>query len=93
VVDDVPSNLIVAKGILEIFDITVYVANNGQKAIDMIREEKIGSEYAKTVPIIALTAYDSHKNMFLQNGFQDYLPKPIDIAELENILLKWVAHC
>jgi CheY-like chemotaxis protein len=41
VVDDVPSNLIVAKGLMELFGVTVYLVNNGQKAIDMIQEEKI----------------------------------------------------
>jgi CheY-like chemotaxis protein len=121
VVDDVLSNLMVAKGLMEPYGVHIYLVKSGQKAVDMIREEKvrfdvvfmdhlmpemdgieavriireeIGSEYARTVPIIALTANTSKGNeaMFLERGFQDYLPKPIDVFELERILRKWIAR-
>jgi response regulator of citrate/malate metabolism len=29
--------------------------------------------------------------MFLENGFQDFLPKPINTVRLDEILRKWVA--
>jgi CheY-like chemotaxis protein len=66
---------------------------DGIEAVRIIREE-IGSEYAKTVPVIALTANVSEGNesMFLERGFQDYLPKPIDVSALERILRKWVVR-
>jgi HPt (histidine-containing phosphotransfer) domain-containing protein len=52
----------------------------------------IGAEYAKTVPIIALTAsaISGSKEMFLANGFNSYISKPIDIMKLDAMLNKWV---
>ncbi|MDR3337547.1 MAG: response regulator [Treponema sp.] len=119
VVDDVLSNLIVAKGLMQPYGLNIYTVNNGQKAIDFVREGKIrfdaifmdhmmpgldgieavriirneiDSEYAKTVPIIALTAnaFKGTDAVFLEHGFQDFLSKPIDVFHLNEILLKWV---
>jgi CheY-like chemotaxis protein len=47
----------------------------------------------ETIPIIALTANDltGMKKMFLQNGFNDYLLKPIEIAKLNEIMEKWIS--
>jgi CheY-like chemotaxis protein len=121
VVDDVLSNLMIAKGLMEPYGVNVYLVKTGQKAVDIVREgkirfnaifmdhmmpemdgietvrvirEEIDTEYAKTVPIIALTANisDENKSMFLEHGFQDFLSKPIDILELERILHTWAAH-
>jgi CheY-like chemotaxis protein len=120
IVDDVLSNLMMAKGLMEPYGMNIYLVKTGQKAVDMVRTEKIrfdaifmdhmmpemdgieavriirglDGEYAKTVPIIALTANVSKENaaMFLDCGFQDFLSKPIDIFEMERILLKWVAR-
>jgi CheY-like chemotaxis protein len=120
VVDDVLSNLMVAKGLMKPYGVNICLVKSGQKAVDLIREgkirfnaifmdyqmpemdgietvriirEEIDGEYAKTVPIIALTATVLNGNgaMFLEHGFQDYLPKPIDVFELERILRRWVA--
>ena len=46
----------------------------------------------KTIPIIALTAntMSGMKEMFLKNGFSDFLSKPIDISELEEVLMRWI---
>jgi len=51
----------------------------------------MGEKYAK-VPIIALTANAivGVKEMFLQNGFNDFLSKPIETAKLNSILVKWI---
>ena len=46
----------------------------------------------ESVPIIALTAnaVSGMKEMFLQNGLNDFLSKPIDPGKLESILRKWL---
>jgi CheY-like chemotaxis protein len=56
------------------------------------RIRNLDSEYAKTIPIIALTANAvvGNEEMFLNNGFQAFLPKPIEIARLDEILRHWV---
>ena len=63
---------------------------DGIEATRHIRE--IGTLYAKNVPIIAFTAnaiYGSEK-MFLENGFQDFLSKPVEILALDRIIGQWV---
>jgi CheY-like chemotaxis protein len=64
---------------------------DGIEAARIIRSD-IDSEYAKTVPIIALTANAivGNEEMFLKNGFQAFLPKPIEIARLDNVINEWV---
>ena len=49
-------------------------------------------EYFKKVPVIALTAnaIAGMREMFLSNGFSDFLFKPIEIAKLDEILEKWI---
>jgi signal transduction histidine kinase/DNA-binding response OmpR family regulator len=119
VVDDVATNLDVAKGMMFPYGLTSDCVSSGQAAIDLIREEKTlydavfmdhmmpemdgieavriirsetGTDYAKTVPIIALTANAivGNDKMFLESGFQDFLSKPIDMGRLDIILNKWV---
>ncbi|MDR1019214.1 MAG: response regulator [Synergistaceae bacterium] len=64
---------------------------DGLEATRIIRND-IGSEYARTVPIVALTAnaLSGNEEMFLAAGFDDFLPKPIDIMRLDMALNKWV---
>jgi CheY-like chemotaxis protein len=52
----------------------------------------LDSEYAKKVPIIALTANAmlGDIKMFFANGFDDYLSKPVEIRKLNVILEKWI---
>ncbi|MDR1695649.1 MAG: response regulator [Endomicrobium sp.] len=66
---------------------------DGIEATHIIREE-IGTEYARNVPIIALTANAIHGNeeMFLSRGFQDFISKPIDITKLDAVLRRWVRN-
>ena len=46
----------------------------------------------KDIPIVALTANAmvGDREKFLEGGMTDYLTKPIDVAELENILTKYL---
>jgi signal transduction histidine kinase/CheY-like chemotaxis protein len=50
-----------------------------------------GSRF-RTMPIIALTAnaVTGMREMFLQNGFNDFLSKPIDVTKLDDMLGKWI---
>ncbi|MCL1861599.1 MAG: ATP-binding protein [Proteobacteria bacterium] len=50
-------------------------------------------EYFKEVPIVALTAnaISGVREMFLENGFNDFLSKPIETAKLNEILEKWIS--
>jgi CheY-like chemotaxis protein/anti-sigma regulatory factor (Ser/Thr protein kinase) len=119
VVDDVITNLDVARGLMKPYDLTIHCASSGRQAIELVREgknlydvifmdhmmpemdgieavriirEELGTEYAKTVPIIALTANAivGNETMFLESGFQAYLPKPIDVMLLDALLNEWV---
>ncbi|MDR2602843.1 MAG: response regulator [Spirochaetaceae bacterium] len=50
-----------------------------------------GERYAK-LPIVALTAnaVSGMRSMFLENGFNDYISKPIEITKLDAILSQWI---
>jgi CheY-like chemotaxis protein/anti-sigma regulatory factor (Ser/Thr protein kinase) len=119
VVDDVVTNLDVAKGILLPYGLTVDCVSSGREAVKRVREEnprydlifmdhmmpemdgietvriirtEIGTAYARTVPIIALTAnaLAGNDDMFKAHGFQDFLSKPIDIMKMDVALNAWV---
>jgi CheY-like chemotaxis protein len=49
-------------------------------------------DYYKNLPIIALTANAiiGMKEMFLSNGFNDYLSKPIEVLKLDDTLAAWL---
>ncbi|MDR2050618.1 MAG: response regulator [Deltaproteobacteria bacterium] len=124
-VDDVPTNLDVAKGLMLPYGLHVDCASCGQEAIAKIRSisddsateqqydivfmdhmmpgmdgveatriirNEIGTSYARTVPIIALTAnaLAGNEKMFLANGFTAFIPKPIDLTQLDAALNKYV---
>ena len=63
---------------------------DGVDATKIIR--KLEGEKYKTVPIIALTAnvIGDVKDMFLESGMNDFLPKPLEKDKLERILRKWI---
>ncbi|MDR1158604.1 MAG: response regulator [Oscillospiraceae bacterium] len=118
VVDDVTTNLDVAKGLLLPYGLTVDCALSGRAAIEKIEAERVrydlvfmdhmmpemdgveaarlirglGTPYAETVPIIALTAnaLAGNEEMFLANGFNAFLSKPIDVMRLDVLLNQWV---
>jgi signal transduction histidine kinase/CheY-like chemotaxis protein len=64
---------------------------DGISAVRVIRE-RIGTKYARSVPIIAMTAsaYNGEEQMFLEKGFQALLPKPIDSVKLDEIVRWWL---
>jgi signal transduction histidine kinase/CheY-like chemotaxis protein len=125
VVDDVMTNLDVARGLMIPYGLTIDCVLSGREAIDLIRaipddahssekydivfmdhmmpdmdgveatrviRQEIGTEYARTVPIVALTAnaLSGSSEMFLRNGFDGFISKPIDIYRLDATLNQWV---
>jgi len=65
---------------------------DGIETTTRIREMGDKDPYFNTVPVIALTAnaVSGTKEMFLENGFNDFLSKPIDTVKLNAILEKWI---
>ena len=63
---------------------------DGMEATQIIRS--LDSDYAKSVPVICLTANAivGTEEMFLNNGFQAFLSKPIDIKKMDAVLRQWV---
>jgi CheY-like chemotaxis protein/anti-sigma regulatory factor (Ser/Thr protein kinase) len=118
VVDDIATNLDVARGMLKPYGMRIDCVTSGAAAIELVRagtkysaifmdhmmpgmdgiealrliREDIGTEYARTVPIIALTANAivGNEEMFLRMGFQDFLTKPIDIMRMDAAINRWV---
>jgi signal transduction histidine kinase/ligand-binding sensor domain-containing protein/CheY-like chemotaxis protein len=64
---------------------------DGIEAVALIRawEQEAGSG---RIPIIALTAnaVSGMKEMFLENGFDDFLSKPIDVSKLDELMGRWI---
>jgi CheY-like chemotaxis protein len=68
---------------------------NGVEATARIRElpdGEFGADYFKTLPIVALTAnaVSGMREMFLENGMNDFIAKPIETPKLEEALKKWL---
>ena len=105
IVDDVESNLYVAKGLMTPYGLSIDTAISGFEAIekvkagraydiifmdhmmpkvDGIEAVKIIRELGYVKPIVALTAnaLAGHADMFLANGFDDFISKPIDMRQL-----------
>ena len=64
----------------------------GMDGMETTREiRKLGAEYYR-LPVIALTAnaVSGVREMFLANGFNGFLSKPIIIQELDDILKEWI---
>ncbi|MCR4793166.1 MAG: response regulator [Lachnospiraceae bacterium] len=64
----------------------------GMDGVEVVRRMREECEFNKDTTVVALTAnaVSGAREMFLANGFQDFLPKPIDIRELDNILRKYI---
>jgi CheY-like chemotaxis protein len=113
VVDDMETNLYVARGFLLPYGLTVETVLSGKAAIekiergnvydivfmdhmmpelDGIETVKIIREKGYTYPIVALTAnaVAGQADVFMANGFNGFISKPIDIRELNASLNKHV---
>ncbi|MCL1866169.1 MAG: ATP-binding protein [Oscillospiraceae bacterium] len=60
--------------------------------IRSLDSDKFGERHFKKLPLVALTAnaVSGMREMFINNGFDDFLAKPIDINLLAGILEKWL---
>ncbi|MCL2815662.1 MAG: transporter substrate-binding domain-containing protein [Oscillospiraceae bacterium] len=65
---------------------------DGIETTDAIRA--LGTDYARQIPIIALTANAIHGtvNIFYEHDFQDFVSKPIDIMQLDSAVRKWIRN-
>jgi signal transduction histidine kinase/DNA-binding response OmpR family regulator len=113
IVDDVETNLYVAKGLMTPYGLKIDLATSGFEAINKIKEGVIydvifmdhmmpkmdGIETTKQLrkmgyikPIVALTAnaLAGHAEMFLNNGFDDFISKPIDLRRLNITINKLI---
>jgi signal transduction histidine kinase/CheY-like chemotaxis protein/HPt (histidine-containing phosphotransfer) domain-containing protein len=67
---------------------------DGLVATDLIRKQgpEGGSDYFRNLPIVMLTAnaVAGQREMFLSNGVNDFLSKPIDVGKLNTILETWL---
>jgi PAS domain S-box-containing protein len=63
---------------------------DGIEATKRIRN--LGTEYAQNIPIIALTAnaVEGNEQMFIENGFSAFLPKPFSALNLDKVIQRWV---
>lgn len=61
---------------------------DGIETLRQIKQEEIGAG----MPVIALTAnaISGSREMYIEQGFQDYLSKPIVGKSLEKLLVKWL---
>lgn len=63
---------------------------DGVEALHIIRE--LAGEYYKKLPVVALTAnaVSGAREMFLAEGFQDFVTKPIEMNAMERSLRQWL---
>ncbi|MCL2230046.1 MAG: ATP-binding protein [Treponema sp.] len=113
IVDDVETNLYVARGLMAPYDLKIDLASSGYETIEKINKGNMydlifmdhmmpkmdGMETVKIIresgyphPIVALTANAvvGQAEIFLKNGFNDFIPKPIDLRQLNSILIKYI---
>jgi CheY-like chemotaxis protein/HPt (histidine-containing phosphotransfer) domain-containing protein len=65
---------------------------NGYQATAQIRKNRRSN--AVELPIIAMTAnaLDGDNQKALDSGLDDYIPKPVDVAQLASVLARWLDH-
>jgi CheY-like chemotaxis protein/HPt (histidine-containing phosphotransfer) domain-containing protein len=69
---------------------------DGIEAAAAIRKLEMRNEESgkgrQQIPIIALTANAviGMREMFIENGFNDFLTKPIDVSELDEMIDRWI---
>jgi CheY-like chemotaxis protein len=114
IVDDIDTNLMVAEGLMQQYQMQIDTCESGKGAIELIQKNSYdivfmdhmmpvmdGIEATIAIrkfprfhdlPVVALTAnaISGVKEMFLSNGFNDFLAKPIEITKLNEMLDKWI---
>jgi CheY-like chemotaxis protein len=113
IVDDMDTNIYVAKGLMSPYKLKTDSVMSGFDAIgkiksgetydvifmdhmmpkmDGIETVKIIRESGYSGSIVALTANAvlGNAGLFLENGFDDFISKPIDMRQLDNILKKLI---
>jgi CheY-like chemotaxis protein len=118
VVDDVLTNLRVAREFMDYYGIAVETCMDGPEALEMVEDRRYdlifmdhmmpkmngleatlrirrlgrNDEYFRNVPIVALTANAvvGQREIFLEHGFNDFLPKPLEAQALDAVLKKWL---
>ncbi|MDR1885513.1 MAG: response regulator [Synergistaceae bacterium] len=118
IVDDILSNLRVAKELVAQYRAVIDTCKSGSEAIELVKNNHYdivfmdhmmpdmdglqttavirriddGSDYYRSLPIVALTAnaISGQREMFLQNGMDDFLAKPIEMQQLDGILQRWI---
>ena len=65
---------------------------DGVEATRLIRELGAEDRYFAEVPIVALTAnaISGMREFFIENGFSDFMSKPVDVVKLNSILETWI---
>jgi len=112
IVDDVGSNLFVAKGLMAPYELSIDTAASGYEAIDKIKGGNVydivfmdymtpkmdgmeaaniirGLGYTRPIVALAANAVVGQMEIFLANGFDDFISKPIDIRYLNAVLKKF----
>jgi PAS domain S-box-containing protein len=113
IVDDVESNLYVAKGLLAPYGLSVTTVTSGYEAIDKIKDKNVydivfmdhmmpkmdgieatkeirGLGYTHTIVALSANAVVGQADIFLANGFDDFISKPIDMRQLAAVLKKYI---
>jgi len=113
IVDDVESNLYVAKGLLSPYGLYIETVRSGFEAIDRVKSGNdydiifmdhmmpkmdgikataIIREMGYSGTIVALTANAivGNSKMFLDNGFDGFIAKPIDTREMDQLLKQMI---
>ncbi len=116
VVDDNITNIKVAQGILNMYQVRVDTAMSGKECIEKLKKNNyhmvlmdqmmpdmdgietthkiraMSEPYIRNITIIALTAnaIRGTREMFLQNGFQEYISKPIELSAMEAVLKRFL---
>ena len=65
---------------------------DGVETTRQIRDMGDEDEYYANIPIVALTAnaVSGMKEMFISNGFNDFMSKPIDLTKLSSVLERFI---
>jgi len=115
IVDDVESNIYVARGMLLLYGLKIETVTSGFEAIEKIKKGCVydiifmdhmmpkmdgiettkilrGLGYKHTIIALTANALLGQEKMFLENGFDGFISKPIDSRELNHILNDFIRN-